>query len=86
MNGGQLTVEATSFRCVWQSAFVTEMLTWFKSLNGINGGAGTTWSLGAWSKKRAAVNHCVQLYADDRPDYQRQREEAAGIRQALALP
>lgn len=86
MNGGQLTAEATTFRCVWQSTFVTQMLTWFKSLNGINGGAGTTWSLAAWSKEHAEVNNCVQLYADDRPDYQRRREEPSGIRATLALP
>jgi hypothetical protein len=78
--------ETTTNRCFIPASLVTAWLNWFKSLDDINGGIDTTWSLATWSQTNQSVRTATNLYMDDRPDTRRLRQIHQGIKTNMALP
>ena len=77
--GTTLAEESPTNRTKFGSGFINDMVRFVSSMDDINGGIGTTWSIAAWSKANASVKTATTIYVDDRPDYQRRRSHPGGV-------
>jgi hypothetical protein len=86
MNTFPFDSESSTNRYRLATAFGPALLTWFATMDDINGGPNTTWSLATWSKTANSVRTAVACEIDDRPDYQRRRSHDSIVTYTNTLP
>lgn len=73
--GGAITHSGTTGRCQLLPQFITDVLAAAFNLSIGFTFSGEEWVWQQWSRKNASIKIPVQLWMDDRPDYQRRRSD-----------
>lgn len=78
-----LARQATTLRCTLSNPFMTDIGKAWDSISTFSDSASAAWHLAQWSRKKASAADIVQVWIDDRPDYQRRRSDQSVIRSTL---
>jgi len=87
-----ITAGTVSSRALVSTGFISDALAnlagaYYVNSSGISRTLSVgDWQLSQWSRKNALMKPVVELWVDDRPDYQRRRSDAPGRKTSLLVP
>jgi hypothetical protein len=87
LNNFAIGQDATTHRPEIISQMRTDMTKFVKAINVVTTATHTvTYNLAVWSRKNAAMKSLQECWVDDRPDYQRRRDDQSTVRTIQGLP
>jgi hypothetical protein len=79
--------EAVTNRPILTAAFRTDLTALIKKINvHTTAPHSVVYNLGVWSRKNGAMKSLQETWIDDRPDYQRRRDDQGATRTVVGLP
>lgn len=85
LGAGTMIQDSGTHRTKFVSTFIADALLAFQQALSITDSGSNKWHLSHWSKKNGTVEDLVQVWIDDRPDYQRRRADQSTVRTAVTV-
>lgn len=80
LNYTNMELAPTTNRTRFLASFCNGIIAQLNASLTITDSGSNVWKFSHWSKKKASVANVVQIWADDRPDYQRRRTDQSAVK------